>query len=230
MESPPPIRVLGIDPGTLRMGYAVLVVANPRTPTLLASGVLEASARDSPSCRLGSLFRQLVVVMEQHSPDQVAVESSFFGKNALSMLRLGEARGVALAAAGARNLPATDYSPASVKKAVTGNGSASKQQVAQILSMLLRGLADVKDLRRLDETDAIAVAWCHVATGAATARVGLASAAAAAATNAMAATRRPSAIEAGEQRPGSHPRASRSKPESASERTDALIARWRRRR
>ncbi|MSR46066.1 MAG: crossover junction endodeoxyribonuclease RuvC [Planctomycetes bacterium] len=230
MESPRPIRVMGIDPGTLRMGYAVLEVANPRSPTLLASGVLEASARDSPSCRLGSLFRQLVVVMKQHAPDQVAVESSFFGKNALSMLRLGEARGVALAAAGERNLPATDYSPASVKKAVTGNGSASKQQVAQILSIMLRGLGDVKNLGRLDETDAIAVAWCHVTTVSATARIGLASAAAAAATSAMKATRRPSAIEAGGQRPRRHPHASRSNPQTASGQADALIARWRRRR
>lgn len=161
MEAARTGRVLGIDPGTLRMGFAVLD-GERGAARLVESGVLEAPASATPARRLGQLFRALTVVVERTAPDCVAIESSFFGKNALSMLRLGEARGCALAVAGSRDLPAFDYAPARVKKSVTGNGNATKEQVARALLALLPGMATLAELAWLDQSDAVAVAWCHL--------------------------------------------------------------------
>ncbi len=161
MEAARAGRVLGIDPGTLRMGFAVLD-GERGAPRLVESGVLEAPASATPARRLGQLFRALLVVVERTAPECMAIESSFFGKNALSMLRLGEARGCALAVAGSRDLPAFDYPPARVKKSVTGNGNATKSQVARALVALLPGMTPVAELAWLDQSDAIAVAWCHL--------------------------------------------------------------------
>lgn len=158
-----PLRVLGIDPGTVRLGWACLDGTDRRRPRLLGSGTLVEPADRSPELRLGAFFRALEALIAHHQPSEVAIESSFFGKNALSMLRLGEARGCVLALAGTCGLPAFDYSPASVKKAVTGHGNASKPQVARMLSTLLPELGAATKLAHLDQSDAVAVAWCHFA-------------------------------------------------------------------
>jgi crossover junction endodeoxyribonuclease RuvC len=162
MEASRPFRVLGVDPGTLRMGLALLEARGPGVVKLIASGVASAPASLEPAARLGRLLAELTRFVDRHAPDFVALESPFFGKNALSMMRLGEARGGAMALAGARGLPIADYPPARVKKAVTGNGNASKGQVARTLALLLPELGPADAIEHLDETDAIAVAWCHL--------------------------------------------------------------------
>ncbi len=144
------------------MGFAI-IEGGPTAPRLIESGVLTAPASEPPAVRLGRLFCALAKVVDRTAPECVAVESSFFGKNALSMLRLGEARGCALALAGSRGLPAFDYAPARVKKSVTGNGNASKEQVARALQALLPGMTSLAELDWLDQSDAVAVAWCHLA-------------------------------------------------------------------
>jgi len=162
MEASRPFRVLGVDPGTLRMGLALLESRGPGDVKLVASGVASAPESLAPAARLGRMIGELTRFVDRHAPDEVALEAPFFGKNALSMLRLGEARGGAMALAGARGLPVADYAPARVKKAVTGNGNASKGQVARTLALLLPELGAADRIEHLDETDAIAVAWCHV--------------------------------------------------------------------
>lgn len=162
MEASRPFRVLGVDPGTLRMGLALLEARGPGVVKLIASGVASAPASLAPAERLGRLLAELTRFVDRHAPDCIAFESPFFGKNALSMMRLGEARGGAMALAGARGLPIADYPPARVKKAVTGNGNASKGQVARTLALLLPELGPADEIEHLDETDAIAVAWCHL--------------------------------------------------------------------
>jgi crossover junction endodeoxyribonuclease RuvC len=157
-----PRRVLGIDPGTLRLGFAVLEERSAATPLLLASGVLSASPARAASDRLGTFFRELEAVVAEHQPSEMALESSFFGENARSLLRLGEARGCALSIAGLHDLRVRDYPPASVKKAITGHGNASKAQLARLLARLLPELSAGGRLGPLDRTDAIAVAWCHL--------------------------------------------------------------------
>ncbi len=162
MAPPHPRRVLGIDPGTLRLGYALLEERPGGTARLVVSGVLAAAPGRPAAERLGKFFRELEAVVAAWQPTEIAVESSFFGENARSMLRLGEARGCALILAGVHGLSAHDYPPASVKKAVTGHGNASKAQVARMLLRLLPELAEAGEVGPLDRTDAIAVAWCHL--------------------------------------------------------------------
>ena len=156
----PPTRILGIDPGTLRTGFGVLDVSGRRI-VLHESGVISGRASETAAERLGAIAGELGGLIDRLKPACVALESSFFGKNAHSLIRLGEARGMVLALAGGRGLAVHDYSPASVKKSVTGSGSASKEQVARALSLLLPGLGPASAVARLDQTDAIASAWCH---------------------------------------------------------------------
>lgn len=157
-----PRRILGLDPGTHRLGYALLEERPGGTPRLLASGVLTAPPSRPPAERLGRFFRELESVVAAHQPTAIAIESSFFGENARSLLRLGEARGCALALAGVHGLCTHDYAPAAIKKAVAGHGNASKAQVARLLLRLLPELAESGPIGPLDRTDAIAIAWCHL--------------------------------------------------------------------
>lgn len=151
--------IMGIDPGTNVMGYGVLGV-NGRKLTPIVMGVLKLSKFESHYKRLHRIYERVTGLSEQYLPDEVALEAPFFGKNVQSMLKLGRAQGVAMAAVLARDIPVAEYPPLSVKMAVTGNGQASKEQVANMLKHLL-GLRDEQMPELLDATDALAVALAH---------------------------------------------------------------------
>ncbi len=154
-------RILGVDPGTLRLGYGVLD-ARGSTAEHVESGVLAVPASWDAARRLGELARRLEEVIARAKPAAIAMEASFFGANARSLIRLGEARGMVLALAGRAGLEVRDYPPATVKLAVTGRGAASKEQVARVLAALLPGIPRDASESPLDRTDALAVAWCHL--------------------------------------------------------------------
>ncbi len=151
--------ILGIDPGTNLMGYALLT-AEKRQPVMIALGVIELGKIENHYVRLRRIFERVSMLAEQYRPDALAIEAPFFGKNVQSMLKLGRAQGVAIAAALARNIPVTEYEPRSIKQAVVGNGGASKEQVRAMLVRIL-GLDGETLPRQLDATDALAAALCH---------------------------------------------------------------------
>ena len=150
---------MGIDPGTNFMGYAILkMVGKTQKPELIVSGVLDMNQIHDPYIKLQRIFRRTLQVIDSYHPDELAIESQFYGKNVQSMLKLGRAQGVAIAAALQRDIPIFEYAPRKVKMSVTGSGTASKEQLALLLSkfMTIRTSTD-----QLDETDAIAIAYCH---------------------------------------------------------------------
>lgn len=149
--------ILGLDPGTNVMGYGVIMIRGSRV-NLLQFGVIQLSKYTGHELRLKKIFERVITLCEEFSPDEVALEAPFFGKNVQSMLKLGRAQGVAMAAALSRELPIIEYAPKKVKQSVTGNGNASKEQVAKML-MTLFSLKELPKL--LDATDALAVALCH---------------------------------------------------------------------
>ncbi len=149
--------ILGIDPGTSVMGYGVLKVEGKKL-ILLQFGVIHLSKYSGHELKLKKIFERVTSIIQEFHPDEVALEAPFFGKNIQSMLKLGRAQGVAMSAALARDIPITEYAPKKVKQSVTGNGNASKEQVAAMLQTLLT----IKELpKMLDATDALAVAVCH---------------------------------------------------------------------
>ena len=149
--------ILGIDPGTNVMGYGVILIRN-NAMSLVQFGVIHLSKYTNHELKLKKIFERVINLIEDFSPDAVALEAPFYGKNVQSMLKLGRAQGVAMAAALSREIPITEYAPKKVKQSVTGNGNASKEQVAQMLKTLLK-FEDTPKL--LDATDALAVAVCH---------------------------------------------------------------------
>jgi crossover junction endodeoxyribonuclease RuvC len=149
--------ILGIDPGTTIMGYGV-IADNGKTISLHAMGVLKLSKYTSQALRLRKIFERTLALVEQYKPDEFSIEAPFYGKNVQSMLKLGRAQGVAMAAALYRDIPIFEYSPLQIKKSITGNGSASKEQVAAMLNHLLK--FDSKP-DSLDATDGLAAAVCH---------------------------------------------------------------------
>jgi crossover junction endodeoxyribonuclease RuvC len=149
--------VLGIDPGTSVMGYGILKT-NGNSVEVLQYGVIHLDKYEDHYLRLKKIFERIAQILEEYAPDEVALEAPFYGKNIQSMLKLGRAQGVAMAAALARQIPITEYAPKKVKQSVTGNGNASKEQVASMLVAQLK-IKEVPDL--LDATDALAVALCH---------------------------------------------------------------------
>jgi len=149
--------IMGLDPGTNVMGYGLLLVTGQNL-TLLQYGVIQLSKYEKHEVRLKKIFDRILALIEEFNPDEVALEAPFYGKNVQSMLKLGRAQGVAMSAALHRGLPIIEYAPKKVKQSVTGNGNASKEQVAR----MLMGLFKIKDLPELlDATDALAVAMCH---------------------------------------------------------------------
>lgn len=149
--------ILGLDPGTNIMGYGVITVKATKI-SLLQFGVIHLSKYAGHELRLKKIFERVISLLEEYHPDEVALEAPFFGKNVQSMLKLGRAQGVAMAAALSREIPIVEYAPKKVKQSVTGNGNASKEQVAKMLMTLL----EIKELPKLlDATDALAVAICH---------------------------------------------------------------------
>lgn len=149
--------ILGMDPGTSVMGYGVILVKG-NTTQVVQYGVIHLSKYTTHELKLKKIFERVIGIIEDFEPDEVALEAPFYGKNVQSMLKLGRAQGVAMAAALSKEIPITEYAPKKVKQSVTGNGNASKEQVAQMLKSILK--FDVVP-KLLDATDALAVALCH---------------------------------------------------------------------
>lgn len=151
--------IIGIDPGTNVMGYGILGVRQ-RKPELIAMGVIMLSKFDDRYMRLRRIAERVTGLVEQYLPDEMALEAPFYGKNVQSMLKLGRAQGVAMAAALARDIPIVEYAPLKIKQAITGNGAASKEQVAEMLRRILSiPKENMPDF--LDATDALGAALCH---------------------------------------------------------------------
>ncbi len=151
--------ILGIDPGTNLMGYGVLRVAG-RSVEVVQLGVLDMRKLGDGYEKLGYIHGKVAEVIALYRPTQLAIEAPFFGKNVQSMLKLGRAQGVAIAAAIAQGVEIHEYAPMKVKMALTGNGGASKEQVADMLQRILR--LDAEQMgHQMDATDALAVAYCH---------------------------------------------------------------------
>ena len=149
--------IMGIDPGTNTTGYGVLEVCG-RAVRCVVLGYIELHKVEDVYQKLRHIFERVNALIAEYRPDEVALESPFFGENVQSMLKLGRAQGVAMAAALTRGLPVFEYAPRRVKQAITGNGAASKEQVAALLKTMLKV---EYSLKKLDATDGLAVALCH---------------------------------------------------------------------
>ena len=156
--------ILGIDPGTNIMGYGLLKVSpsakGGSTAAMMTMGVIDLRRFGDGYLKLGHIFERVTGIIDEWLPDEMAVEAPFFGKNVQSMLKLGRAQGVAIAAAIHHGVPIHEYAPMKIKMALTGNGSASKEQVAGMLQRLLK-LKEDDMTRFMDATDALAAAYCH---------------------------------------------------------------------
>ena len=151
--------ILGIDPGTNVMGYGVIRVEGNKAE-MITMGVIDLRKMSDPYLRLGHIFERVTGIIDSFLPDEMAIEAPFFGKNVQSMLKLGRAQGVAIAAAIQRDIPIHEYAPLKIKMAITGNGQASKEQVAGMLTRLLK--LNAEELPQfLDATDALGAAYCH---------------------------------------------------------------------
>jgi crossover junction endodeoxyribonuclease RuvC len=149
--------ILGLDPGTNIMGYGIICIKGSKIQ-LLQFGVIHLAKYAGHELKLKKIFERVLNLVDEYHPDEVALEAPFYGKNVQSMLKLGRAQGVAMSAALYRDIPITEYAPKKVKQSVTGNGNASKEQVAKMLMTVL----SIKELPKLlDATDALAVALCH---------------------------------------------------------------------
>lgn len=151
--------IMGIDPGTNVMGYGLLGIKGKK-PEVIVMGVIQLNKLESHYLRLSRIFQRITGLVDQYLPDEVAIEAPFFGKNVQSMLKLGRAQGVAMAAALSRDIPICEYAPLSIKQSVTGNGGASKEQVASMLRYILK-IPQENMPRLLDATDALAAALAH---------------------------------------------------------------------
>jgi crossover junction endodeoxyribonuclease RuvC len=151
--------ILGIDPGTTIMGYGVLQITGIH-PKMMAMGVIDLRKYGNHYLKLRRIFERVTGIIESYLPDEVAIEAPFFGKNVQSVLKLGRAQGVAMAAALSRDIPITEYAPLKIKMAITGNGQASKKQVADMLQRMLNiSKPDMPVF--MDATDGLAAAYCH---------------------------------------------------------------------
>lgn len=149
--------ILGIDPGTTVMGYGIISIES-NTLKLIAAGVIQLDKLDNHALKLKKIFEKTIHLIDEYKPDELSIEAPFFGKNVQSMLKLGRAQGVAIAAALTRTIPIFEYSPKKIKQSVTGNGNASKEQVGAMLQTLLHFESMPK---YLDATDGLAAAVCH---------------------------------------------------------------------
>ena len=150
-------KILGIDPGTNVLGYAIIEVRRKKV-RLVQHGVLSMKHHRDQAEKLKQIFQRIQSLIDQYQPTEMAIEAPFFGKNVQSMLKLGRAQGVAIAAAMTKGVEMTEYAPKTIKKSVTGRGNASKEQVAAMLENILgQKLTQIT----LDATDALAAAVCH---------------------------------------------------------------------
>jgi crossover junction endodeoxyribonuclease RuvC len=149
--------ILGIDPGTNIMGYGIIALKG-NAMSLVSAGIIDLSKFDDHHVKLKKIFERTVGLIDEYHPDELAIEAPFFGKNVQSMLKLGRAQGVAIAGALSRNMPVFEYSPKKIKQSITGNGNASKEQVAAMLQSLLQ----FEEMPKfLDATDGLGAAVCH---------------------------------------------------------------------
>ncbi|MBB5397047.1 crossover junction endodeoxyribonuclease RuvC [Mucilaginibacter sp. AK015] len=149
--------ILGIDPGTAIMGYGLVLEKGPKIE-LISLGVVKMDKIDDHMLKLQRIFEKTVALIDNYKPDCLAIEAPFYGKNIQVMLKLGRAQGVCMAAALSRNVSITEYSPRKIKQSITGNGSATKEQVSAMLQTILK-FNETPDF--LDATDGLAVAVCH---------------------------------------------------------------------
>jgi len=149
--------ILGIDPGTTIMGFGIIKVVNKQMKFVQMNELLLKKYND-PYTKLKLIFERTIELIDTYHPDEIAIEAPFFGKNVQSMLKLGRAQGVAMAAGLSRQIPITEYLPKKIKMSITGNGNASKEQVAKMLQSTL-GLESLP--KNLDSTDGLAAAVCH---------------------------------------------------------------------
>lgn len=149
--------ILGIDPGTVIMGFGIIEIT-PKGPSLVIMDVLKLSSKYDAYEKLQMIHRKVCELLSEYAPTEFAIEAPFFGKNVQSMLKLGRAQGVAIAAAMQAQVPVTEYSPRKIKQSITGNGNSDKLQV---LKMLQRILNFDENPKHFDATDALAVAVCH---------------------------------------------------------------------
>lgn len=149
--------ILGIDPGTVLLGYGLIRISGKQV-SLIQMGVLKLQKFPDHFVRLSKIFERINALILEFTPDEVAIEAPFFGKNVQSMLKLGRAQGVALAPAFNRGIPVFEYSPRKIKQSITGNGNASKEQVAMMVQNILKF---TETPEYLDATDGIAAALCH---------------------------------------------------------------------
>jgi crossover junction endodeoxyribonuclease RuvC len=149
--------ILGVDPGTTVMGFGLIRVERKKMEFLQMNELLLHKYKD-PYVKLKLIFERTLEIIDTYHPDEMAIEAPFYAKNVQSMLKLGRAQGVAMSAALSREIPITEYLPKKIKMAITGNGNASKEQVA----LMLKSLLNLKELpKRLDSTDGLAAAVCH---------------------------------------------------------------------
>lgn len=151
--------ILGIDPGTIVMGYGLIRVVGQKAD-LVAMGVIQLDKFEDHYLRLKRIFDRVSGLIQEFHPDELAIEAPFYGKNVQSMLKLGRAQGVAMAAALTYDIPITEYMPMRIKQAITGRGDASKEQVAGMLQRYLKIPPELMP-KALDATDGLAVALCH---------------------------------------------------------------------
>lgn len=149
--------ILGIDPGTTIMGYGI-IIAKPRKPELITLGVIQLHKLEDHYKKLQMIFERTLALIDEFHPDELAIEAPFYGKNVQSMLKLGRAQGAAISAALYRSMPIFEYAPRRIKQAISGQGAASKEQVAAILQNFL-GIDELPS--NLDATDGLAAAVCH---------------------------------------------------------------------
>ncbi len=151
--------ILGIDPGTNIMGYGLIQVKRNQLE-MLEMGVFDLKKENDPYRKLQIIFNETIVLIDKYQPTTLAVEAPFFGKNVQSMLKLGRAQGVAISAALSCDLSVFEYAPLKIKMAITGNGRASKEQVADMIQRFLK-IPNEKMSKHLDATDGLAAAYCH---------------------------------------------------------------------
>lgn len=149
--------IMGIDPGTSILGYGVILV-DSKSVHYVDMGVIDLRKEKDHFIKLGRIFREVGELLDRYTPDDLAIEAPFFGKNVQSMLKLGRAQGTAISAAIQRQIPVFEYAPRKVKMAITGHGDASKEQVRLLMEKTLKQTFDV---RYLDASDALAIAMCH---------------------------------------------------------------------
>ncbi|MBS7284208.1 MAG: crossover junction endodeoxyribonuclease RuvC [Prevotella sp.] len=151
--------ILGIDPGTNVMGYGLIKVVGNKAE-MLTMGVIDLRKAGDAYLKLGHIFKRVSAIIDTYLPDEMAIEAPFFGKNVQSMLKLGRAQGTAIAAAINHGVPIHEYAPTKIKMAITGQGAASKEQVAAMLQRLMK-ISD-RDMQQMtDATDALGAAYCH---------------------------------------------------------------------